>query len=403
MTVPWGRRHDLDAIRASALLLGIVLHSCLSFMTGVGGELWPVGDHSKSSALAVLFFVIHVFRMTVFFLIAGLLSRALLTSLGWQGFVQNRGKRVLLPLVVAWPPCFVLVGGAAVWAMARANGGALPDPFPAEMIDHGLNFLHLWFLYELLWLYALTLIARAALHALDREGAWLNAIDAALRALLRNPLGVVVLALPVCVAMSLIPQWELWMGIPTPGFTLLPQAHSLFIYGYVFALGWALDRQRGLLNAIAQRWAFNGVLGLVCVVACLVAYGRSAQWAGHPAITLVLAVTYGLAVVAWTLAFVGLGTRFFQQPNPLVRYMADASYWMYIAHLPLVIWLQTAFMLAPLHWSVKFVLINVLCFAASLTTYHWWVRSTRLGRLLNGSIKPRVPLWVALRGGAVAS
>jgi glucans biosynthesis protein C len=396
------RRHDLDAIRAAALLLGIALHACLSFMPGVGGDLWPIGDNSKSNTLSVLFFAIHVFRMTVFFLIAGLLSRALLTSRGWQGFVRNRAKRVLAPLVLAWGPCFVLVAGAALWALARANGGVLPEPLPVPAVGGALNFLHLWFLYLLLWLYGLTLIARAVVQAFDRHGAWRAALDQTLRAALSSTVGVVLLSLPVGLALSLVPSAELWMGIPTPGFTWLPPATSLFIYAYVFAIGWALDRQRDVLAAMAKRWRIHGGLGLVCVVFFLLAGGGGFSTASHWVAPIALAFTYGLAVVTWTLAFVGLGTQFLSQPRPIIRYLADASYWMYIAHLPLVMLLQTALMLAPLHWSLKFVTINAVCLVLLLLSYHHGVRSTWIGLLLSGHKKPKGPMLAALRGHATS-
>jgi glucans biosynthesis protein C len=399
---PTARRHDLDAIRVAALLLGIALHACLSFIPGVGGDLWPIGDNSKSSTLSVLFFAIHVFRMTVFFLIAGLLSRALLTSRGWQGFVRNRAKRVLAPLVLAWGPCFALVAGAALWALARANGGVLPEPLPAPAVGGALNFLHLWFLYLLLWLYALTLAARAVVQALDRHGAWRAALDQTLRAALSSTVGVVLLSLPVGLAMSLVPPAELWMGIPTPGFTWLPPATSLFIYAYVFAIGWALDRQRDVLAVMAKRWRIHGGLGLVCVVFFLLAGGGGFSTASHVVAPIALAFTYGLAVVVWTLSFVGLGTQYFSQSQPIVRYLADASYWMYIAHLPLVMLLQTALMLAPLHWSLKFVTINAVCLVLLLLSYHHGVRSTWIGQLLNGHKKPKGPMLAALRGHAIS-
>jgi glucans biosynthesis protein C len=399
---PTARRHDLDAIRAAALLLGVILHACLSFIPGVGGDLWPIGDNSKSSALSVLFFAIHVFRMTVFFLIAGLLSRALLTSRGWEGFVRNRAKRVLVPLVLAWGPCFVLVAGAALWALARANGGVLPEPLPAPAVGGALNFLHLWFLYLLLWLYALTLAARAVVQALDHHGAWCAALDQTLRAALSSTVGVVLLSLPVGLALSLVPPAELWMGIPTPGFTWLPPATSLFIYAYVFAIGWALDRQRDVLALMAKRWRIHGGLGLLCVVFFLLAGGGGFSTASHVVAPITLAFTYGLAVVAWTLAFVGLGTQYFSQSQPIVRYLADASYWMYIAHLPLVMLLQTAMMLAPLHWSLKFVTINAVCLVLLLLSYHHGVRSTWIGQLLNGHKKPKGPMLAALRGHATS-
>ena len=66
------RLHALDAVRAGALLLGIVLHATMSFFFVV-----PARDVSQGAAPAVAFFVIHTFRMTLFFVIAGFFGRLL--------------------------------------------------------------------------------------------------------------------------------------------------------------------------------------------------------------------------------------------------------------------------------------------------------------------------------------
>jgi peptidoglycan/LPS O-acetylase OafA/YrhL len=53
----------------------------------------------------------------------------------------------------------------------------------------------------------------------------------------------------------------------------------------------------------------------------------------------------------WSLVFltVGIFQKLCSRPNPVVRYIADSSYWMYLIHLPLVIWLQIAVAEWPLH------------------------------------------------------
>ncbi len=375
------RLHAIDAVRAAALLLGIVLHATLSFIPELDATLWPVSDNQKSPALAVVMFLTHIFRMSVFFLVAGLLAHMLFHRLGFAAFWRNRAARILAPLVLAWPVCFIAIAAVVLWALARANGGQLPDPLPAGLTESGLNFLHLWFLYLLLWLYGLAIALRGVWQSIDTRGLLKAGIDRALRALLVSRAGVLLLAAPVAVALALIPDWNIRLGVPTPGYTLLPPALPLFIYVYVFGLGWLLDRQRSLLGSLAQHWRVNFVLGLVAALVCLQAAGAGMQPLGtrQP-----LYAAYGLALMSWTLAFVGAGVRYLSQPSPSVRYLADASYWMYVAHLPLVIALQTAFMLLDWHWSIKFVLINVLSAALLLLSYRYAVRPTWVGLLLNG-------------------
>ena len=62
------RFHDLDAVRAGALLLGVALHTTMSF---IEPQVWLIKDASSSTGLAVLFYVIHMFRMMTFFVMAG--------------------------------------------------------------------------------------------------------------------------------------------------------------------------------------------------------------------------------------------------------------------------------------------------------------------------------------------
>jgi glucans biosynthesis protein C len=378
------RLHALDAIRAAALLLGIVLHACLSFVPGIPPELWPISDVQKSPALAIAMFVIHTFRMTVFFLIAGLLCRALLQRLGLRGFCRNRAARILAPLALGWVLCFALIIPVVFWALAQANHGSLPQTLPKAMVDRGPNFMHLWFLYLLLWLYAIMLLARKALHAVGQNDAIATLADTWLRTVITLPRGSLILAAPIALALYLIPNWIGAMGVPTPGYTLIPPAIPLFIYAYVFAIGWLLGRQRHLLDALARQWLPNCVLGLGGTLVCMYILGQQAPATITHHYKHLYAVGYAIALTSWTLAFVGICIKYLSQQNATIRYLANASYWMYIMHLPLVMALQTSLMLVDLHWAVKFVTINVVTCVVLLSTYHYGVRSSWIGQMLNG-------------------
>jgi len=57
------RRHDLDALRAFAMLLGIGLHSALSFFQVP----WPVQDIHQHKFFGIFMQAVHGFRMPLFF------------------------------------------------------------------------------------------------------------------------------------------------------------------------------------------------------------------------------------------------------------------------------------------------------------------------------------------------
>src|SRR5690606_38625009 len=95
------RFHAMDAARASALLLGVVLHATISFWPGFREANWPISDDSSSPFLASVFFVIHVFRMSLFFAIAGFFAHLLSERVGAWGFVKSRLRRIALPFVAS--------------------------------------------------------------------------------------------------------------------------------------------------------------------------------------------------------------------------------------------------------------------------------------------------------------
>src|SRR3954451_5733383 len=100
------RLHALDAVRGLALLLGIVLHATLSFVSA-SPRFWIIQDTHPSAALGLLSFTIHVFRMTTFFLMAGFFARMSVHRRGSWGFVRDRLQRIGLAVVIGWAALFL--------------------------------------------------------------------------------------------------------------------------------------------------------------------------------------------------------------------------------------------------------------------------------------------------------
>ena len=99
---------------------------------------------------------------------------------------------------------------------------------------------------------------------------------------------------------------------------------------------------------------------------------------------LISAVLYAPALWVSTFAVLGLALRFMSGFSRTWRYLADASYWLYLIHLPLVMALQVA--LSQLDWPglIKFAVILVVALPPMLASYHLLVRFTVIGVVLNG-------------------
>src|SRR5882672_7747721 len=93
------RYHALDALRAAMMFLGIYLHAAVAY-SPIGG--WPYKSAQLTTALDSSVGLIHVFRMPVFYVMAGFFAALLLQRYGLRGAADNRFWRIVVPFVVGW-------------------------------------------------------------------------------------------------------------------------------------------------------------------------------------------------------------------------------------------------------------------------------------------------------------
>lgn len=381
------RLHGLDAVRGIALLFGVIVHASMSWLPGAQ-YFWLTHDASPSGIAGLVFYVPHMFRMLLFFLLAGFFARMACERLDTKGFIRDRARRIGMPLLVGWGPMLAAILAVGAWAAWLANNGQMPPPpeTPPLSPSH-FPLTHLWFLYVLLLCYIAALAMRAVL---GRSDAVRRAADAGMR-MLASPIGPLLLALPLGAAMSVHAQWYAWFGIPTPDQSLYPNLAACVAFGSAFGCGWLLQRQPTLLQAWATRWPLHLAVAVLATAGCLWHIGLAPRLvpATQDIATIAYAVSYAIAGWSWTFGLVGLGLRFLSAHSPWRRYLADASYWIYLAHLPLVMALQVAMSRVQWPWFVEFGLVLALAVALLLLSYDLFVRNHFIGAWLNGRRKPR--------------
>jgi hypothetical protein len=379
------RIHALDALRGGALLLGIAVHASMSYWPVA---FWPIADAHKSSALFMGFIGGHIFRMSIFFLIAGFFAHMMLHKRGLGGFVKDRLKRIALPFIVFWPPLFAAFIAVIIWYAVANSGGQMPQaPEGATLTLRTLPLLHTWFLYVLVFLYAGAVALFGLSRLIDRGGHIGRALDACVRILTNTHLLPFVLAAPLAGVFYFHDSWIPWAGVRTPDAGLFPNIPAMTAFATAFGFGWLLHRQTQLLNVWRRWWpAYLAVAAGLTVVVVRIALGSNAIPTGQlmPAQDIVVAGVYPLAIWAWCLGLVGLAMAVLKRENKIVRYAADSSYWLYLIHLPVVMVGQV--LVAP--WDVsawiKFPVVVAGSVAAMLVSYHLLVRGTPIGGWLNG-------------------
>ena len=112
----FARRHDLDALRAWAMLLGIVLHGLLSFEA-----IWFVRDRYTAEWAGWLNAAIHGFRMPLFFLLSGFFTAMLWRKRGLGSLLWHRTRRILFPFLLGLVTVVPVTIGVGVWGDSQTK------------------------------------------------------------------------------------------------------------------------------------------------------------------------------------------------------------------------------------------------------------------------------------------
>jgi glucans biosynthesis protein C len=152
-------------------------------------------------------------------------------------------------------------------------------------------------------------------------------------------------------------------------------------FGSAFCFGWLLHRQVELLRMLERDWALNLILaiGLITVSLALVGVTPPLTPIADEADRLAGAACYAVATWTATFAVIGLALRFLSGFSPARRYIADASYWLYLIHLPIVMALQVAVSRLDWPWPAKFAAILAVAFPLMFASYELVVRHSFIG------------------------
>jgi len=388
------RLYYLDGVRAFALILGVIFHASLSFMPMFIG--WAVMDISTSEVISIFVLICHSFRMELFFLIAGYFSHLKFHQQSLSTFLKSRLVRILIPFVLGWfllRPLLVsgwILGGESMRGEANIINGLIAGFDSLSELPKGLLIgTHLWFLYYLLFISISLILLRVVIGQHQPTYHWLKVVlDRGVSWVSNARTGILWVSVPTSLCLWFMNSW----GMETPDKSLIPNIPVTLIYAGFFFFGWLLHRHDNLIGLFSKITPSKLIFFLVSTLSCVILAGFEMKY-GHVNYQYIKAgFLFSYAVMMWTLIALSIGfaNKLIKGSNKVVRYLADASYWLYLIHLPIVIWLQIAFAELPLHWSLKLVTVSGMTILLSILLYDIFVRSTLIGAVLNGSRKTRV-------------
>ena len=297
-----------------------------------------------------------------------------------RAFLQDRGAAMEQPesaddsKPAGWAQAYVrwLASGAFRIEVGSIRWHLFNDPF----------FAHLWFLWFLCWL-APAYAAWASLGQGMADGLKISTAT----------------AVWLAAAITLGPQWLMGtdrnpfdlqsMVGPETSSGMLPKPHVLAYYAIFFFFGTWLYGAPGSGGRLGAGWK------IWIPVAVFAAFPLALATQGQAPVNAVAQVAYTWLMV---LGMIGVFERFASRESRLARYVSDASYWMYLVHLPMVI----AGQLLLADWAapapVKCVVLLAGTMAILIASYQLLVRHTAVGLFLNGP-RPQEPTTSKLRSG----
>lgn len=373
------RLHALDNLRAHMMLLGVVFHVAINYSTGEPNVHWPFRDHATDPLIAGLADFIHLFRMPVFFIVAGFFSALLIHRRSIKGLLQNRAARIGLPFMLFLLPVIWLCGNGLYAAMNAMNGTDFSWHSLATVPEWNLH--HLWFLYFLMIFYVAFCVLFFLLQAVTRLRQGLQQINQALWHRHAPVLMGAVSGLCLFASGSAV--------VPAP-LSFIPDPILLGYYFVFFLGGASLYAAGSPLKHLTGRGRYWSVLMLCALIGFVAAemVVLNPETTRNPELSLAGGLALGIFVWSLALIIMGFYIKRMNHESATGRYFTDASYWIYLAHLPMAICFPLITADLPLgawtKFSLNIGLITLICVAS----YHLLVRSTWLGALLNGKRYP---------------
>ncbi|WP_132055562.1 acyltransferase family protein [Pseudocnuella soli] len=371
------RVYALDALRAVMMLLGLVIHASITYGTRDYGTTWTLKDPDNSLVFDIIVGFIHSFRMPVFFVTAGYFAALLFYKKGAKAMLVNRVKRILLPFLAGVLLIYPLTVFAFTYAKSAFVGTASPLSIATDVIVSGkflpFKFVHLWFLYFLM----MYVVSGSLLAIIFKKNtAFTTSANKLFTYILQNfwlRLFSTALLFFLCLY---------WMGTPfiktNLAWTIEPV--TFFTYFLFFEIGWLLYPTNSLKNL--NRYPILQLsIGVLLFLLSTFAKWPSEAWVFHAKAA--IAAIYSTLLI---FGFIAFFLTYFNLFSPRWSYIMDAAYWVYIIHLPVVAFIPGLMAGQAIPLFLKFAITLSVTGLISFITYRYFVRSSFIGRFLNGKV-----------------
>ena len=368
------RYHNLDFLRAFAMIMGLAMHAPLLFWQPDFAKMFGIENIAPAEEwINITGRFINNWRMPLFFLLSGFFSVLIIEIKGTSDFIRDRVIRVGLT-------CFVF--------------SSLYD-----IVDGSFDFTtqHLWFLYELMIFvlcFSLLYWAQPIKNILSREISTRILLILCLWLVATVPLGNI-----------LNDWWHPLAWKPSTTYFDVKLGNMVYYFSY-FLTGVILYSNQHIFTKL-QTGKTILVLGIISVLAFLFRIYSDyltlggvddlknlAELQFDPVLVFCNSLIIGVNTVFWCFFFIGLISKFIISSSIILRWFVELSYPIYILHIIPIVMMSAIFYHVGLNQFSIFILTIITGFIVCVILYYFFIKFTPLNWIINGYSKS--PLKVKL-------
>jgi len=370
------RYHNLDFLRAFAMMMGLVMHAPLLFWQPDFAKVFGIGNIAPAEEwINIIGRFINNWRMPLFFLLSGFFSVLIIKRKGTSQFIRDRLIRVGLT-------CLVF---SALYDIADGS---------FDFTTH-----HLWFLYELMiFVFCFSFLYRVQTikDLLDRE------ISTRILLIL-----FLWLAATVPLANILNNWWHPLAWKPSTTYFDLKLGNMVYYFSY-FLVGVIFYSNQHIFTKVKNSKTVLAI-GMLAVLAFLLRVYSDyltlggiddlrnlAQMQFDPIMVICNSFLIGVNAILWCLFFIGLASKFIVSGTAILRWFVELSYPIYIIHIIPIAMMSALFYRTGLSQPVIFVLTILAGFVVCVILYYTLIKFTPLNWLINGYSKSplkKLKIW----------
>lgn len=337
----------------------------------------PEGTHS------IVFFILTYvpFFMNSFYLMSGFFANGVCRHKGIPYYLKSRLIRIGIPFFAYFFIEAIYYFFTYVLPLMVLKKQALFDILAAQYHQGALtiffnNTSTYWFLDLLLW-YAFA----AIVFVLIQQSSWIpkrffRLCGLGIHKIFLSRWMYITIPLTIVIVLAIGHHWYLVLDD-----RIIPGWHILCFYGIWFLLGWNIFNDQAILIRIQQ----HAIPTVLCSIGFYFCHAFLYIHFAHHSNVYVYLLSCTLFALALTLSvfgFMGFFLRYCSLKHPILHYLSDGSYWMYLIQIP-IIYIVAAFAVVYIKsFWVQFLVCTGIFAVIYFLSFRYLVQKTRLKKVV---------------------